>query len=124
MKIIQCLADIEAIKVFGEVPVALMKEIEQDFLGIYEMENIEEELFHFRLSMRQALFVLEKGDDVLGKLDQPFQLEYMERLVAEDLTFYRCAIRNDYELQLYYSVVGTHDQEVEDWLLEQSQDGW
>ena len=124
MKIIQCLADIEAMKALGEVPIALLKEIEQDFLKIYQMENSEQEVLQFRLPMRQTLFVLEVGDDVLAKLDQPIELEYVERLEAGRIAYYRCAIRNDHEFQLYYSVVGTHDQEVEEWLLEQSQEGW
>lgn len=125
MKIIQCLADIEAMKALGEVPIALLKEIEQHFLEIYQMENSEQEVLQFRLHMREALFVVEKKeDDVLAKLGQSLELEYVERVELAEIAYYRCAIRNDHEFQMYYTLVGTHDQEVEEWLLEQSQEGW
>lgn len=74
MKIIQCIADIESIKAIGEIPLPIMNEIEDEFQMIYEVENIDSDLYHFHLPMRQAIVVLEKGDDVLAKLDQPLAL--------------------------------------------------
>lgn len=123
MKIIQCLADIEALRAIGKISIKLIKEVEKDLLDIFEAESNDEYLLEFRLPQWQALFVLEKGDDVLAKLDQPLELEYVERVEAAEVAYYRCAIRHEHEFQMFYSVIGTHDQEVEDWLLEQSQVG-
>ncbi len=123
MKIIQCIADIEALKAYGKLPIKVIKEIEKDFLDIFEAESNDEYLLEFRLPPWQALFVLEKRDGVLAKLEQTLELEYVERVEAGEIAYYRCAIRNDHEFQLYYSVVGSHDQEVEEWLFEKSQVG-
>lgn len=39
MRIIQCLSDIEYLRAVNALPMALIKEITQDFLGIYEAED-------------------------------------------------------------------------------------
>lgn len=77
---IQTLNDIEVLEATRVISLELIKEIEKDFLDIYESNNDEVYLMNFRLPIRQALFVLEKGDNVLAELDDPFTLEYVEKI--------------------------------------------
>lgn len=121
MKIIQTLNDIEFLKAQSKMPIELIREIEQDFLNIYEAENDEVYLLNYHLSPWQALFVFEKGDDVLGRLNDPLALEYVERVEVEHFAYYRCALRNEYDFQIYYSQAITHDKRTEDWLQEQAE---
>ncbi|MBY6088503.1 hypothetical protein [Priestia flexa] len=121
MKVIQTINDIESLKATNEISMKLIKEIEQDFLNIYEAENDEVYVLEYRLSSWQALFVLEKGDDVLAKLNNPLALEYVEKVSVDEFEYYRCAIRNEYDLQIYYSQVNTHDEVIEGWLEEHAE---
>ncbi|MEK4712022.1 hypothetical protein [Sporosarcina sp. FSL K6-5500] len=76
MKIIQYLSDIEFLK--ADLPLSLRTEMEQDFLGRYEsIKHDNTYLLNFCLPLVQALFVLEKGDDVLAEFNEPFVLEYV-----------------------------------------------
>ncbi|ARD48837.1 hypothetical protein [Sporosarcina sp. P33] len=121
MKIIQHLSDIEYLKSDNELPLPFIKEIEQDFLNAYEAVNHEDiYLLNFYLPLGKALFVFEKGDDVLAKLNDPFALEYVEAIKLDAVKFYRCALRGE-SLQLYYSPLNTHDRETEEWLREQAE---
>lgn len=54
-------------------------------------------------------------------LNVPFALDYVERLEAGEVAYYRCALRNGHDIQLYYSVVNTHDEATEEWLHEQAE---
>jgi hypothetical protein len=122
MKMIQTLSDIEYLKATTTLPMELIKEIEKDFLSIFEAENNEVYLLEFRLPPWQTLFVFEKGDHVvLEKLNDPITLEYVEKVEVNQLAYYRCAIRNDHEFQIYYSQINIHDKEIEDWLQEQAE---
>jgi hypothetical protein len=49
MKMIQCIADIEELKERGNLPLAYLKAIEQQFLEWYEAEGEGESLTSFRL---------------------------------------------------------------------------
>ncbi|RHW39966.1 hypothetical protein D1B33_03725 [Lysinibacillus yapensis] len=94
MRIIQCLADIEYLRAEKTLPMALIKEIEQDCLGIYDAENYDDiYLLNFRLPLVQALFVFEKGDDVVGRLNNVFELENIEKYRIEEIDYYRCRLR-------------------------------
>ncbi|GAE26247.1 hypothetical protein JCM9140_2286 [Halalkalibacter wakoensis JCM 9140] len=118
MEIIQSLADIESLRVREKIPLELITEIEKDFLSIYEAEGNETYLMDFRLSTWRSLHILEKGDRVAAKIGHSLELEYVELCKLKGLEYYRCAVRNDQEFQLFYSIVGTHDPETEEWLLE------
>lgn len=121
MKVIQTINDIESLKATNEIPMELIKEIQQDFINTYKAENDEDCLLEYRLSPWQALIILEKGDDVLAKLNDTMALEYVEKVIVNQLEYYRCAIRNEYDLQIYYSQVNTHDEVTEGWLEEHAE---
>lgn len=120
MKIIQSLNDIEFLKATRRIPLPMIQYIEKEFLDRFEASNSEEELFAFRLPMNEAMILLEKDDDVLAEINHPFDLEYVERIKEGDISFYRIAIRFDPEIRVYYSLVGTYDDETEEWLNEQA----
>lgn len=122
MRIIHCLSDIEYLRAEKTLPIALIKEIEQDFLGIYEAENHDDiYLLNFRLPLVQALFVFEKGDDLIERLNNMFELEYIEKNTIEEIDYYRCALRKGEFIQLYYSLVNIHNAKTEEWLREQAE---
>lgn len=115
MKIIQCLSDIEFQKV--DLPLSLRTAMEQDFLGLYESLNHDNTyLLNFRLPLMQALFVLEKDDDVIGKFNDPIALKFVEKVEIDETEYYRCGLRNGPYIQLYYSLVNSHNTEIEEWL--------
>lgn len=126
MKIIQCLSDIENLKAENQLPKPLIKDIEQDFLAIYEAENDDVYLLNFRSPLVQALFVFETGDDVLVKLNNPFNTEYIEEIALDGVEYYRCGLRIGLSIQLYYSLKNIHNAETEEWLLEHAvwNEGW
>ncbi|MCP1143659.1 hypothetical protein [Lysinibacillus endophyticus] len=122
MRIIQCLSDIEYLRTLGYLPNLFIKEIEQDFLGIYEAENHDNiYLLNYRLPLVQALFVFENGDDVIGRFSDPFALEFVEKVEIDEVAYYRCGLRKGPFIQLYYSLVNSHNAKIEEWLREQAE---
>lgn len=58
----------------------------------------------------QALFVLEKDDDVIGRFNDPFLLviEYVEKVEideTDETEYYRCGLLKGPYIQIYYSLV-------------------
>ncbi|MCL6585002.1 MAG: hypothetical protein K6T72_00530 [Anoxybacillus sp.] len=121
MKVIQCINDIEALKAFGQIPKPLIQVIEHDFLQLYKAEDRETELFQFYLPYQQTLILLEAGDDVIKLLDDSFTLEYVERHQQGLIEFYRIVKRFGHESQLFYTLIGIHDEDTEQWLFEHAE---
>jgi len=120
MKIIHYLSDIAFLK--ADLPLSLRTEMEQEFFRRYELLNHKDTyLLNFCLPLVQALFVLEKGDDVLTEFNEPFVLKYVEALKAGEVNYYRCTLHKGHSFQLYYSIVNTHDLATEAWLREQAE---
>ncbi|MED5053039.1 hypothetical protein P9850_14650 [Anoxybacillus rupiensis] len=121
MKVIQCINDIEALKAFGQIPKPLIQVIEHDFLQLYKAEDRETELFQFYLPYQQTLILLEAGDDVIKLLDDSFTLEYVERHQQGLIEFYRIAKRFGHEFRLFYTLIGIHDEDTEQWLFQHAE---
>ena len=122
MRIIQCLSDIEYLRAVNRLQMPLIKEITRDFLEFYEAEDQDDiYLLNFRLPLVQALFVLEKGDDVIGMLNDPFALEFVEKVEIDETEYYRCGLRKGPYIQLYYSLENSHNAEIEEWLREHAE---
>lgn len=121
MKLIQTLNDIEWLKANNGVPRPLIKSIEQDFLDLFAAEGDEMDVLKFRLPLQQALILLEAGDDVLGMVNDPFHLEYVEKQEEGRIEFYRIAKRVEHDFQLIYTLVGIHNEETEQLLIEQAE---
>lgn len=121
MKVIQCLNDIEALKAYRRAPKPLIQAIEHDFLHLYEAKGEETSLHAFFLPYDQALILLEKDDDVMAQVDDPFTLEYVEKHHHGRMVFYRIAKRIGNEFQLFYAPMGIYDEMTEQWLWEQAE---
>ncbi len=121
MKLIQALNDIEWLKAKNALPISIIEAIEQDFLTLFEAEGDGENVLTFRLPSQQALILLEAGDNVLGMANDPIHLEYVEKLEQGQIEFYRIAKRIEHDFQLIYTLVGVHDEETEQWLIEQAE---
>jgi hypothetical protein len=120
MKTIQCLNDIEALKAVDELPKLMIQTIEEDFLCLYEAEGAETDLLQFRLPFSKALILLEVGDDVMKEVNDPFHLEYVEKVTEGEKAYYRLAKRFDHDFQLIYTLAGIHDDIAEEWLAQQA----
>lgn len=124
MKVIQTIYDIKELKERKpqneSLPPELIEVVEQDFLDIYESGNENVYLMDFYLPHRQALILLEQGDDVLRILDDLQTIEYVEKAKAGRLEYYRITKRIEHEFQLIYSLVGIHEETTEKWLEEQA----
>ena len=116
MKLIQTLNDIEWLKASNDLARPLIKSIEQDFLDLFEANGDELNVLKFRLPSQQALILLEVGDNVLGIVNDPFHLEYVEKQEEGRIEVYRIAKRVEHDFQLIYTLVGIHDEEIEQWL--------
>ncbi|MED0686104.1 hypothetical protein [Anoxybacillus ayderensis] len=121
MKVIQCVNDIEALKAYRRAPQPLIQAIEQGFIDLYEASGKETSLLTFFLPYDQALILLEKDDDVMAQVDDPFTLEYVEKYHEGDMVFYRIAKRIGDEFQLFYTPMGIYDEMTEQWLWEQAE---
>jgi hypothetical protein len=119
LKVIQTINDIEYLKSLNNVPLELFKAIEQDLVSLIEEEAVESDPLAVRLPFHKASILLENGDEVSNILGDTFHLEYVEKLIEGNISYYRIAKRHDHEFQLIYTLIGCHDEEVEKWLEEQ-----
>ncbi|MCM3068291.1 hypothetical protein M3568_18380 [Priestia flexa] len=115
MKYVLTKNDIEALKEKQAVVAELIDVIESEFLALLESEELQQ------LPIQQACILLEPGDKVLEILEEAFSIEYIERSVVKNVEYYRIAKRNDHDFQLIYSLVGIHDEETEQWLMEKAE---
>src|SRR5699024_6793930 len=118
MKMIQTLYDLEGLKRTQVIPIEMLKQIEQDFLHVYDSVNDNVYLMDFRLPFHQALLLLEQGDEVQGMLGDPLEIEYIEKESMEGQDYYRKGKREDHDIQINYSLVGIHDKDSEQFLKE------
>lgn len=115
MKYILTKNDIEVLKKEEAVSEDLIDIIGDEVIAILESEELQQ------LPMQQACILLEPGDKVLEILEDAFSIEYIERSIVKNVEYYRIAKRNDHDFQLIYSLVGIHDGETEQWLLEKAE---
>lgn len=121
MQVIQTLNDIKYLKSINNVPLELVKVIEEDLLIIMEEEAVVSNPLTFRLPFNKASILLESEDNILEILGDTFHLEYFEKLTEGSINYYRIAKRHDHEFQLIYTLIGCHDEEIEKWLEEKTE---
>ncbi|WP_419393172.1 hypothetical protein [Cytobacillus praedii] len=120
MKFIQTQNDIELLRVNNDLPLVFINEIEQDFHQLIDEMGIDEEPFSFVLPTHLAIILFEPGDKVLEIINE-FLIEYVEWSTVKGVDYYRIAKRNDHDFQLIYTLVGIHDDEIEQWLREKAE---
>lgn len=107
---------------------ALVEHIVQFFCQLEaELVNKEEHAFH--LDQHGPIILLEAGDNLhslnivgLGNHDLRRVIEFVETLDLGDIQAYRLAAKLDNEfLVTVFIVAGTHNEEEEEWLKEQTE---
>ncbi|RYG71915.1 hypothetical protein EU245_12340 [Lentibacillus lipolyticus] len=98
MKVIQTFNDLEWLKATQATPKELVQVMEEGFHLLFEANNECEDVMTFRLPKQEALILLEAGDEVLGLLDDPFALEFVEKGKRGRIEFYRIAKRGAFKL--------------------------
>ncbi|RUL54153.1 hypothetical protein [Lysinibacillus antri] len=121
MKVIQTLNDVESLKAQSITPKELIQVIEQDFLTLYEAGGSEDDRLSFRLPYQESIILIEKGDNLLELVDNPIELEYVEKHKQGQVEFYRLAKRFEHEFQLVYTLLNIHDDETEQFLRDHSE---
>jgi hypothetical protein len=123
MFIIKSIHDLEFYRVTRNPSTTFFEYLEELFCLLYEASNDERTILQFRLQSKEAIVILEKGDDVRKELGNLTDVEYIEKEDIQGDSFYRIGVRFGDHIRLYYSRVGTHDNNTEKWLAEQCSDG-
>jgi hypothetical protein len=133
MRVIKTFEDLELLENTKVLNEDYLQWIKDYFLQLFEaLGRNGETLDQFRLGwMEGFVLVLEEGDNLRdlslfglnpeddGLLGCP--LEYVEKCELEDITFYKLGIMFDNESLLsFFSQVGIHDDEIEDYLAEEA----
>lgn len=135
MRIIKTFEDLELLKNTEVLNEDYLKSIEDYFLQLFEaLGRNGETLDQFRLGWLEGfVLVLEEGDNLrdlsLFGLNPEADgilgcsLEYVEEYRLESITFYQIGILMDNECMMtFFSEVGAHDEEIEDYLAEEAVD--
>ena len=133
MRVIKTFEDLELLENTGVLNEDYLQWIKDYFLQLFEaLGRNGETLDQFRLGWLEGfVLVLEEGDNLRdlslfglnpeddGLLGAP--LEYVEKYELESITFYRIGILMDNECMMtFFSELGVHDEEIEDYLAEES----
>lgn len=119
MKEILTFADLKTIEAAGVFPQQFLNYIEREWLGLYEAYSEDEDLKEFSLAEHDRQVLLEYGDQVPKDLST---IEYVELVQLDGLELYRMySMETEGKGTLYYSVVGTLDEETERFLKEQAE---
>jgi len=131
MRTIYTRQDIEDLRRDGSVPAALTEHI-TGFFRQLEAELADDEESAFRLDQHGPIVLLEMGDDLRSlnfaglscESGEFFRraVEFVEKLDLGEVQAYRLAamLDNDFVVTIF-TLTGTHDEEVDQWLSEQTQ---
>jgi len=135
MRVIKTFEDLELLENTEVLNQDYLQWIKDYFLQLFDaLGRNGETLDQFRMDWPDGFIaVLEKGDNLrdlslLGLNPEAdgilgCSLEYVEEYKLESTTFYRIGLLLDNECMMtYFSEVGAHDQEIEDYLAEEAVD--
>jgi len=134
MKVIKTFEDVELLENTEVLNGEYLQWIKKYFLQLFDLLGGGETLDQFRMDWPDGFIaVLEKGDNLrdlsILRLNPEADgilgcsLEYVEEYKLESITFYRIGVLYDNQcFMTYFSVVGAHDEEIEDYLAEEAVD--
>ncbi|UGB30587.1 hypothetical protein [Metabacillus sp. B2-18] len=117
MKMIQTIADIKELKAMNSIPLGYLKVIENELINWFEAEGECELLTSFRLPSYSCIYHLEDDKDGNFIEDQIINIEFIEKEVTSDCSYYRIGMMNDHQMSLFFFVEGTLSFKNEQWLL-------
>jgi len=134
MRIIKTFEDVELLENTEVLNEEYLQWIKNYFLQLFDLLGREETLDQFRMDWPDGFIaVLEKGDNLrdlslLGMNPEDdgilgCSLEYVEEYKLQSISFYRIGLLLDNECMMtFFSEVGAHDDEIEDYLAEEAVD--
>ena len=134
MRIIKTFEDVELLENTEVMNEEYLQWIKKYFLQLFDLLGRGEILDQFRMDWPEGFVaVLEKGDNLrdlsllgLNSEDDGIlgcSLEYVEEYKLESITFYRIGVLYDNQcFMTYFSAVGVHDEEINDYLAEEAVD--
>jgi hypothetical protein len=132
MRIIKTYEDVELLENTEVLNEEYLQWIKNYFLQLFDLLGRGETLDQFRMDWPEGFIaVLEKGDNLrdlslLGLNPEAdgilgCSLEFVEEYKLDSITFYRIGLLLDNECMMtFFSVVGAHDEEIEDYLAEEA----
>jgi hypothetical protein len=114
VRVITVYADLMKLKESNDIPAPFLEYLEQEWNGLYEALSNGEERGEFSLKAHGKQIVLEPGDRIPEGIGESYWPEYVDRIRLEGMEVYRMYVMEteDYG-NLYYSIVGTLDEESE-----------
>lgn len=94
--------DLHRIK--AEIPSELFNYLEQEFKDLYDYYSHNQDLEEFILEECQSMVILQTDEEEESILQEPLEIEFVERISAGQLMFYRIGMRNAGEIQLFYCI--------------------
>ncbi|HDR7314296.1 hypothetical protein MXL46_19070 [Heyndrickxia sporothermodurans] len=86
----------------GIIPFELLCYLEKEFMDLYEYYNANEDIENFTLENSQSMAILQSDEEVEFILQEPLEIEFVERISEGQLSLYRFGVRNAGEIQLFY----------------------
>jgi hypothetical protein len=116
MKRLQTIADIEELKTRGNIATSFLNVIESEFMDWFEAEGTGESLTSFRLPNHSCMYLLEDDKDTNLIVEQIVNIEFIEKEVTNDCSYFRIGLMNDHQMNLIFFLEGTLDSKYEQWL--------
>jgi hypothetical protein len=119
MKVIKGLVDLQLLREGDAMSESFHDYLKGEWMELYELYSNGEPLEEFSLEPHGVQIVLEKGESLPKDMGELILPEYVERISLDKVNIYRMYVMDveDYG-KLYYSVIGTLDDESEAFLQE------
>lgn len=116
MKVIQTLADVQALERDEHLPSFYMEEIKNQFCLWYEAENEGEEIEDFSLPSWACIYHFNDVEDARMLESYVDDIEYVETERMDGMKYFRIGIMQDHQLSVIYFLEGTLPYRTEKWL--------
>ncbi|MBB2483131.1 hypothetical protein H5P36_23530 [Bacillus sp. APMAM] len=110
MELILDMRDLHRLK--AEIPSELFNYLEQEFKDLYEYYSFNQDLEDFILEQNQSMVILQTDDEIESILQDPLEIEFVEKVVKGQLSFYRIGVRNAGEIQIFYCIENNHGHAI------------
>jgi hypothetical protein len=122
MNVIKGLVDLQLLQEEKELPRSFLDYLREEWMELYKLYSDGESLEEFSLEPHGIQIVLEKGDNLPDEIGVIVFPEYVERISFNNMDIYRMYVMEaeDYG-RLYYSIVGTLNDESEAFLQEHTE---
>lgn len=116
MRIIQTLADVQALANDEHLPTFYIEEIKSQFLLWYESENDGEKVHEFTLPPHTAIYHLNQREDAKMIEEHVGDIEFTDIGRMGEMKYFRIGIMCDHQMSVIYVLKGTLPYETESWL--------